>query len=536
MVQCSSSGHSFAGREIKNRETEKNKEFKGYGRIGKVNGINESVFNETVLILNRAKKGVILLIECNSIPLRNELIENLKEQINFKFYDIILDEKNKNLPARVNLDFESKKIDKNTVVLVHKIENAMPEIIGYLNWNREIFLKLNLRTIIFCPTFIMDEIMINAPDFYRFSHRITIKEKDEFPGVTEMQAPSMVSHYYKDVNELKNNIKIQERLLGSVKDDYKLADISFNLGNLYLESYDYDRSIEYFKNSREYYEKLKDKKGILRAIMGEGLVYSGRNRWEDAIKCYEESLEIALGVGDKAGEAECYTNLGAAYQSLGDFKKAVVFHENSLKINKEIGDIAGESACYGNLGLAYDSLGDFKKAIKFHENSLKINKEIGDIAGESKCYTNLGVAYRNLGDFKKAIEFYENSLKINKEIGDIAGESKCYTNLGTAYDNLGDFKKAIVFHENSLKIKKEIGDKAGESKCYGNLGNAYYGLGDFKKALEFYLNAEKIFKEIGQQHYLKILYENIAIAYEKMNNNEKAEEYKTKAKNYLKKE
>ncbi|DAZ85530.1 TPA_asm: hypothetical protein [Altiarchaeum virus] len=141
-------------------------------------GISNEI-DESVLILNRANKGVILLIECNSIPLRETIIRILKDRIKFKFYDITLDEKYKNLPGKIYMDFKSKKIDENTVVLVREIENARPEIIGYLNWNRETFLELKLRTVIFCSTDFMDEIMKRAPDFYRFSYRITIKETNE---------------------------------------------------------------------------------------------------------------------------------------------------------------------------------------------------------------------------------------------------------------------------------------------------------------------------------------------------------------------
>ncbi|PIN67654.1 MAG: hypothetical protein COV98_02080, partial [Candidatus Altarchaeum sp. CG12_big_fil_rev_8_21_14_0_65_33_22] len=375
MVRCSSSNCSFVKRE--NGKTEK---FKGYSQI-EDKDICKSI-DELVLVLKLANSGVILLVECNNIPLRNEIIKTLNERINFKFYTIVLDEKNKNLPARMYMDFESKKIDEKTVVLVEGIENALPEIIGYLNWSREIFLKLKLRTIIFCPIYIMDEIIKSAPDFYRFANRITIKEKNEFVEGTKMQMRSFVSDiYYDNENELKDRIKIQEHLLSNAEDDYKVADISLNLGKMYLKICNYDKSIMYFKNSKNLYEKLNDKKGILMSIMGVGLVHNG----------------------------------------LCDFKKAIVFLENSLKIAKEIGDKAGESKCYTNLGNAYQSLGDFRKAIEFPENSLKIFKEIGDKAGESACYTDLGVAYYNLGDFRKAIVFLENSLKIDKEIGDKAG-------------------------------------------------------------------------------------------------------------------
>ena len=406
-----------------------------------------------VLVLKLANSGVILLVECNNIPLRNEIIKTLNERINFKFYTIVLDEKNKNLPARMYMDFESKKIDEKTVVLVEGIENALPEIIGYLNWSREIFLKLKLRTIIFCPIYIMDEIIKSAPDFYRFANRITIKEKNEFVEGTKMQMRSFVSDiYYDNENELKDRIKIQEHLLSNAEDDYKVADISLNLGKMYLKICNYDKSIMYFKNSKNLYEKLNDKKGILMSIMGVGLVHNG----------------------------------------LCDFKKAIVFLENSLKIAKEIGDKAGESKCYTNLGNAYQSLGDFRKAIEFPENSLKIFKEIGDKAGESACYTDLGVAYYNLGDFRKAIVFLENSLKIDKEIGDKAGESACYTNLGMAYDGLGNFRKAIEFYLKAEKIFEEIGQKHYLKIVYKNIAVVYEKMNNPEKVEEYKRKAEEI--------------------------------------------
>ena len=326
-----------------------------------------------VLVLKLANSGVILLVECNNIPLRNEIIKTLNERINFKFYTIVLDEKNKNLPARMYMDFESKKIDEKTVVLVEGIENALPEIIGYLNWSREIFLKLKLRTIIFCPIYIMDEIIKSAPDFYRFANRITIKEKNEFVEGTKMQMRSFVSDiYYDNENELKDRIKIQEHLLSNAEDDYKVADISLNLGKMYLKICNYDKSIMYFKNSKNLYEKLNDKKGILMSIMGVGLVHNGLCDFKKAIVFLENSLKIAKEIGDKAGESKCYTNLGNAYQSLGDFRKAIEFYLKAEKIFEEIGQKHYLKFVYKNIAIAYDKMNDFEKAEKYKRKAEEI--------------------------------------------------------------------------------------------------------------------------------------------------------------------
>ncbi|PKP52336.1 MAG: hypothetical protein CVT90_02690, partial [Candidatus Altiarchaeales archaeon HGW-Altiarchaeales-3] len=376
-------------------------------KITKIEEISKDLNTLSIEIGVSKGRGNIIICKVNSPYFREEILNFLSKQYTYEKIEVKEGEGNALIKR-----LRQKKVSEKDALIWIMPENLSIDIEGALNNYRELFYEYPIPSIIFCNDLFLTDLIIRAPDFWRYRGNFYLFEEPKGEAMYLASESLPISISFKDKKDLMRRKRINEHLLTIAKDKKQKV-------GLLLE------------NSEIYY------------IFG---------NFKNMIEICEKSLRISKEIGDITGESACYRNLGAAYQSLGDFKKAIVFHENSLKINKEIGDIAGESKCYTNLGAAYSNLGDFKKAIEFHENSLKIDKDIGDIAGESKCYMGLGNAYANLGDFNKAVVFYENSLKIFKEIGDIAGESKCYTNLGNTYYNLGDFKKAIEFYENSLKI------------------------------------------------------------------------------------
>jgi len=411
MVRCSSVNNSIIGKDKKKGMMEKFKDYKGE------NNENKNI-DELILVLNSAENGVILLIEYGSISLKNRIIKGLEEKTNFSFYNIILDKKNKNLPAIVNECSESKKINEDTVILVHNIETAMPEIIGYLNWHREIFLNLRTKTVIFCPIYIIDEILVHAPDFYRFSYKITFKEKEEFIKTAEAEKHFLISDiYYEDENELTNRIKIQEHLLKNVRDDYKIADISFNLGRLYFLKNEYAKSIEHSKKSAEISKKLGDMQGYSTSLTNLGLVYMNQGKWDEATSHFKESMEIFKKLGDMQGYSASLTNLGIIYANQEKWDKAISHFKESMEITKKLGDMQGYSKSLTNLGSVYMYQGKWDDAINIFKEAENNFKNLGDIHSLAIAYENLGIIYRKIENINKAIACYENAKNLYFKLG-----------------------------------------------------------------------------------------------------------------------
>ncbi|WP_149989275.1 CHAT domain-containing protein, partial [Microcystis aeruginosa] len=257
-----------------------------------------------------------------------------------------------------------------------------------------------------------------------------------------------------------------------------------NLGDTYNSLGQYQKAIEYLRQSLVIAREIGDRQWETNSLGNLGNAYQSLGQYQKAIGYYQQSLAIARELGDRRGEAYSLGNLGAAYLSLGQYQKVIEYLQQTLAIAREIGDRSGEANSLNNLGDTYNSLGQYQKAIEYLRQSLVIAREIGDRQWETNSLGNLGNAYQSLGQYQKAIGYYQQSLAIARELGDRRGEAYSLGNLGAAYLSLGQYQKVIEYLQQTLAIAREIGDRSGEAASLGNLGIAYRSLGQYQKAID----------------------------------------------------
>ncbi len=318
--------------------------------------------------------GDVIIAVCNDFSLRKLITDEIIGRTGYNRYDIHLDEKNKNLPKILS---EEKDDILDSIVFVHGIEKAEPDIYRYLNFQRDIFYKLKQRVVLWCYSGFVRNLIKYAVDFWRFkgsTYEFDLKEARELPVVQYMLSKEI---YYRDIDELNSRIKIFKYLLKEVKSDREKADILLKMGIFYYLKNDFDKAEE----------------------------------------MYGKSLAINKVLGRRGGEASDYGNLGNVYQIRGDLGKAEEMYRKSLAIEKKLGRRGGIANQYGNLGNVYLIRDDLDIAEALYRKSLLINEDIGRKEGAASDYSNLGNVYRIRGDLGKAEGMYRKSLELFISIG-----------------------------------------------------------------------------------------------------------------------
>jgi len=183
--------------------------------------------------------GDVIIAICNDFSLRKLVTDEIIGRTGYTRYDIHLDEKNKNLPKILS---EEKDEILDSIVFVHGIEKAEPEIYRYLNFQRDIFYKLKQRVVLWCYSGFVRNLLKYAADFWRFkgnTYEFDLKEARELPVVQYMLSKEI---YYRDIDELNSRIKIFEYLLKEVKSDREKADILLKMGIFYYLKSDLDKA------------------------------------------------------------------------------------------------------------------------------------------------------------------------------------------------------------------------------------------------------------------------------------------------------
>lgn len=352
---------------------------------------------------------------------------------------------------------------------------------------------------------------------------------------------------------------LEEKLIRSNKNSQKFARELICLGNIYSVLGNYDKAIEFIKESIAIYQKQipKSYAGIALALTALGNIYRWAGDFKEAKGLFEKSLEIYNKYEPKsyAGMALSSAYLGNTYRELGDYQRSKNLLEQSLIAYKKflpdnhikiaqilmymgITDrdlhnyenskrlISKSLLVYKNfysknhidiawalahLGIVNNKLGNYKKARDLLEKSLIIYKKhvSENHVGVAWVLLNLGNSYKELGDYKKARELTEKSYLIFKDHYpkdhiDIALAS---TYLASIYADFRDYKKAKYFLEQSLKTHRtQFGDNNLRTFwALAHLGDVYKREGSHEKARTIFDKCILFYKKHYDNNSIEIL-------------------------------
>ncbi|NEQ40828.1 MAG: tetratricopeptide repeat protein [Okeania sp. SIO3I5] len=289
--------------------------------------------------------------------------------------------------------------------------------------------------------------------------------------------------------------------------------------------YQYQESIETFKQAVTIARKNKDREKEADANLGLGVNYYIIGKGQEALNFYNEALMIFREVGDISGVATTLNNVGAVYRSIGQPQKALEYFQQALPIMAEVGDRSREASTLNNIGAVYRSIGQLQEALVYYQQALPIRQEVGDRSGVAITLNNIGQVYSSIGQPQKALEFYQQALSIRQEVGDRPGEAATLNNIGGVYDSIGQAQKALEYLQQALLILQEVGDISGVATTLNNIGAVYYSIDKILKALEYYQQALPILQEVGDISGVAAIFNNIGLVYDSISQPQKALNY-----------
>ncbi len=279
----------------------------------------------------------------------------------------------------------------------------------------------------------------------------------------------------------QNQIDSLKQVVSIAKEDTTLVQTLNDLASIY-KKINLDTSLIYAEQSLELALQLNYKIGQAKAYKNIGVVYYNHSDYDKTIEYWQKALKTNTEIGNKKGIA---ANIGIVYYDQSNYPKALEYYQKALKIKEEIGDKKGTASNLGNIGLIYSYQSNYSKALEYYQKALKINEEIGNKTYMAANLGNIGFVYSNQSNYPKALEYYQKALKINEEIGNKLQITSNLGNIGGLYNDLEQYNKTIEYANKALKIAKEIGALSLEKSAYSNLSRAYKSINNYKKALEY---------------------------------------------------
>lgn len=350
-----------------------------------------------------------------------------------------------------DLDYSLLKED------IHQPGKLLPE----LNFERElIFREFPCILILWINRYTLNRLRHDAPDFWDW-----VQYQYHFPSPTDnvdrnpveydgpLESKGFTPERLDRVKELETRYKTldqsgedSERLLQDIATLLKL------LGREYLEIFETDKAIDYFKRLLAVEEKREDEYGKGAAYFYLGDTYRITRNLELSLKYYHKSLNIDKAQENPANVARNHHRIGMIYGDFRRWEEALEHYQSSLQLKKEH-ELADElGATYHQIGRCYEEQREWEKALDNYQQAILWNQK-------AKQFHEIGGSYHQIGYLYYKQQIWEQSLENLKQAIDWKNKTHQFHQLHTSYALCGlvhqkqkDYKRARQYFHQGLAI------------------------------------------------------------------------------------
>lgn len=187
-----------------------------------------------------------------------------------------------------------------------------------------------------------------------------------------------------------------------------------------------------------------------------GLLFFNQNDWDKSIQYYQQSVEIHKETDDLNGLALVYNNLGISYYYKNMLDSVLVNFERSLEMYVKLDNKLGQTRPLSNIGEIYYIKGDYDKAFEYFNRSLNLEKELGYKSGYAISLLEIGNLYAELEEFSRALEYQYQGLKIINELGSLSKRMDAYKYLYDTYYKMSNTDSALKYFQSYTEMKDSI--------------------------------------------------------------------------------
>ena len=287
----------------------------------------------------------------------------------------------------------------------------------------------------------------------------------------------------------------------------RLNDLSYYVLNLQPRD-----AINYGEQAELLADKLQYGKGKAYALKNIGLGYYYLGDYLQVLDYWTQSLETFQDIKDTTGIANLLNNLGAIYYNQGSDSKAIEYFLQSLSISERLKDTVRITSALVNVGVIYsDNEKDYDKALnylwqvgRFAEHYSLDNQTLGGYL------TGIGELYSKLGDYDSALYYLEKSIPIYENTVQIP---ETLIRIGLVHKEKKEYDQAIKYQKEAYQIAKENDQNLFLTRSLLALGDVYRETGQTQAAIGAYQEAETLAKDGGLNYELKDIYNGLAQTY-----------------------
>lgn len=231
------------------------------------------------------------------------------------------------------------------------------------------------------------------------------------------------------------------------------------LGNAKYLQGDYLKALEYFTESFEAFNSIRDTSNMAGALGSMGLVHKNTKTYELALENYDQAWRLVEGGDNDLVKSKILNNLGVVYSRLNELDKAVNYYDESLVFKEKLGDSKGIANTLTNIGVIMNAKGQYDEAISVFKRSLEMENQLGNDEGLAKNYNNLANSFSFLGLSDSVIYYARKGLEIGRRLSTKLQIKEASGLLAQAHAEKAQFQQAYSYQREYTEAKDSLSNE-----------------------------------------------------------------------------
>ena len=289
----------------------------------------------------------------------------------------------------------------------------------------------------------------------------------------------------------KKAIEVYEKLAASMPGD---NDVQFTLGNLYLDTSQFDKARAQFA------KVLKNDPKNLMALLQTGWLEVQNGKPQAGLDPLNRALSLAIEVDNEEQKAQVLQVIGIAYDGMNKYDEALRNVQESLEISKRLGNKSAAANSYSEIGDIQSYLGKPELSLAAYNEALKLRRDIGAKKDVASTLISIGSLWEDRGDYDKALGLYKEALQTERDSGDAVLQAVCLNNIGNVYLAKGQSEDALTYYQQALQLREKLNNAGDTADTLHDLGEAYTRTAQYDQAMASFMRALELRRTTNDAH------------------------------------
>ncbi len=191
------------------------------------------------------------------------------------------------------------------------------------------------------------------------------------------------------------------------------------VANRHWEAKEYDQAIKYYTRSIEMNRLIDNENGIAGIQSNLGLIYFDKGEYEKSVSCFRETYKYRHAHNEKEATTSALINMSVVLNKMKCYDETIKILDEAATIAREMNDLMQMRSCYGMLSETYTKAGNTAKAADYFylyktvheaiqdESQKRYQEEIeqatvkAELAEARQQYTDLELLYKQRELYEK---------------------------------------------------------------------------------------------------------------------------------------